>query len=367
MTITSRHNRYVLIFRRSAIGWATIGWWVSNLALAQDRVLIQQPGGSRIPITGVVDDYTGRDLRFRTIAKDAVKRYPRSEVIEVTTEYTAHHDRGRKLLAAGKIAEAKVEFTAALSEEDRPWVRREILAGQVRCALWESDYASAISRFVPIVDSDAETFHYNLIPLNWTDDEPSTRLQVAAREWIAPSATPHAKLIGASWLLSTSDRSTEAEQLLKKLAREPDVRVQRLAQTQIWRTNRKGSQVIDAEEIERWQSFVEDLPVELRSGVYFVIGEAWKERRDYDRAARAFLWLPLVFDADRGLCARACFEAAESLRALGDLSQAINLYSEVVFRYGDTRWGRLAEDAWKAIRQSKSELNNQTNSGTDPR
>ncbi len=334
----------------------TCGIWTCGFGTAwtsaQDRVLIQQPAGSRIPVSGYVEDYTGRELILRLRPNDTARRYPRSEVVEVTTEYTPHHERARKLFAAGNIAEAKQEFTAALNEEDRPWARREILAGQVKCALWNGDYFQAISRFQPIVESDPETFHYGLVPLSWTDDPPSTNVRFDARAWTSPTATPLAKLIGASWLLPLSDGTPEAEQTLKRLAREPDVRIQRLAQMQLWRLKLKRPELVDPREITRWQRTIEELPIELRGGAYFVVGQAWQERQEYELAARAFLWLPLVYDSDRWLCSRACFEAAESLKALGDTTQAANLYSEVVFRYGDTPLGSKAEAAWKAIRQA---------------
>ena len=38
--------------------------------------------------------------------------------------------------------------------------------------------------------------------------------------------------------------------------------------------------------------------------------------------------------------------------AAGDTMQATQIYSEVVFRYGDTPWGKKAETAWKANRQA---------------
>jgi tetratricopeptide (TPR) repeat protein len=274
-------------------------------------------------------------------------------VIEVTTEYTPHHDRGRRLFAEGKIAEAKLELTAALNDEDRPWVRREILATQVKCALWNGDYHDAVARFLPIVESDAETFHFDLVPLCWTDADPPASVRFDAREWIAPGATPLSKLIGASWLLSVADGSGEAEQVMRRLAREPDVRIQRLAQMQLWRLKLKKNGQIDPNEITRWDRFVEEIPRELRGGSYFVIGQAWKQRHEHERAARAFLWLPLVFDTDRWLSSRACYEAADSLNSLGDPTQAANLYSEVIFRYGDTPWGAKAEVAWKAIMATK--------------
>ena len=129
-----------------------------------------------------------------------------------------------------------------------------------------------------------------------------------------------------------------------------------MAQMQLWRLRLKKNAPVDVDEIERWQQLVEQLPIELRGGSYFVIGQAWKQRQEFDQAARAFLWLPLVYDTDRWLSARACFEAADSLNTLGDTPQAANLYSEVVFRFGDTRWGRDAELAWKLLRQSKTDL-----------
>ena len=318
---------------------------------AQDRVLIQQPGGSRIPISGYVEDYTGREVILRMKNGEPSRRIPRDEVVDVTTQYTPRHEQGRRLFAAGKVVEAKQEFFAALDGEDRPWVRREILAGQVKCALWKGDYHQAISRFLPIVDSDPETFHYSLIPLNWTSDEPPANIRTDARDWIGSKSPPLSRLIAASWLLTLEDNATEAEQTLKRLAREPNVRIQRLAQMQLWRLKLRKPERVDPREMTYWQQFAEELPLELRGGSYFVIGQAWSEREDHERAARAFLWLPLVYDTDRRLAGRACFEAAQSLGHLGDAPQAANLYSEVVFRYGDTPWGAKAEAAWNDIRR----------------
>ena len=320
--------------------------------MGEDRILLQQPGGSRFPMSGYIEDYTGREISFKIKPSEPIRRYPRADVIEVTTEYTPHHLRGRTLFAAGKITEAKQEFSAALDEEDRPWVRREILASQVRCLVWTGDYHGAVSRFLPIVRSDPDTFHYGLVPLNWTEDLPSSSLRYDAREWIGPTEPPLSRLIAASWLLTVADGSSEAEVTLKRLARESDVRIQRLAQMQLWRVKLKREERIDPDEIARWEQFVEEIPVELRGGSHFVIGQAWKKRQEHERAARSFLWLPLVFDSDRWLSSHACFEAAESLMAAGDTMQATQIYSEVVFRYGDTPWGKKAETAWKANRQA---------------
>lgn len=347
-----RRAQFSALWRMSSFLWIGVvlsGGIGQEVAQAQDRIVLQQPGGSRIPLSGYIEDYNGRELFLKLKASDPVRRFPRSEIVEVTTEYTPHHDKGRRLFSAGKIDEAKVELNTALKEEDRPWVRREILAMHVKCALWNGDYFNAINLFTPIVASDPETFHYGLIPLAWTTAEPPAKVRFDAREWIGNASKPLSKLIGASWLLSLPDSTTECEQILRKLTREPDVRIQRLAQMQLWRMKFQRSDQIDANEIEHWEHFIDDLPVELRGGAYFLIGQAWKQRKEHERAARAYLWLPLVFDADRWLSARACYEAAGSLKQLGDATQAANLFREVVFRYGDTPWGTKAETDWNAI------------------
>lgn len=334
---------------------AVTTWLVSpGVGFSQDRILIQQSGGSRFPMTGYIEDYTGREISFRSKPNDAIRRYPRADVMDVTTEYTPHHQRGRTLFAAGKIAEARSELTLALNDEDRPWVRREILATLVKCFVWTGDYHGAASRFLTIVRSDTETFHYGLVPLNWTDDPPAAAWRVDLKQWMDKLEPAPARLIGASWSLTVSETELEAEQTLKRLARDPDFRVQRLAQMQLWRLKLKREDQVAPDEITRWQQFIEELPMELRGGAYFVVGQAWKQRQEHERAARAFLWLPLVFDADRWLCSRACFEAAQSLDEAADVTQAVQLFGEVVFRYGDTPWGKKAEVEWNRIRAATS-------------
>ena len=120
---------------------------------------------SRLPLNGLVEDYTGRELTIHVRTGNSLRRYARSEVVEVQTSYTVHHEKGRELFTSGHADEAAVELSAALKDEDRAWVRREILALLVKCALWTGDYRTAVSRFLPIADSDPETFHFSVAPL----------------------------------------------------------------------------------------------------------------------------------------------------------------------------------------------------------
>ncbi|MBS0205407.1 MAG: hypothetical protein JSS49_21085 [Planctomycetes bacterium] len=322
-------------------------------AAAQDRVIIQQPGGSRFPISGIVEDYTGRELKLIVRSGEPPRRYPREEVVEVQTAYTSHHEKGRQLLARGQPVEARTELNQALKEEDRAWVRREILAQLVRCALWNGNYRSATPLFLSIVESDPETMHYGLAPLAWTDTSSESDVKLEARSWMTDRSVV-SQLIGASHLLFDRELNDQAETVLRRLAREPNVKLQRLAQMQYWRVRSLNGTATPGE-LARWETAVDELPEELRSGGYFVLGQTFRRQQAPERAAAALLWLPLVYDADRYLAARACYDAAELVESFGDQGQATNLYSEVAFRFGDTPLGPRAAARWKKLRDGPEE------------
>ena len=335
-------------------------WLGSISAFAQDRVILQQPGGSRFPISGIVDDYTGREVTVIVRAGEAARRYPRQDVIEVQTAYTAHHEKGRQWLAKGEVAQAKPELTQALKEEDRAWVRRLILADLVRCAMWNGDYLSAAPNFLAIVESDPETMHFGLAPLAWTDQPSSANVIFEARAWVTEKSLI-AQLIGASHLLFDRESNDQAETVLRRLARESNVRLQRLAQMQLWRV-RSVSGTATPSELQRWETAIDELPEELRAGGYYVLGQTFRRQQQPERAAAILLWLPLVYDSDRYLAARACFEAAELVESFGDRSQATNLYSEVVFRFPDTPLAGKAEEKWKRLKDEINQASQPVNS-----
>lgn len=299
-------------------------------------------------MSGIVDDYTGRELTLLVRSGEAPRKYPRQDVIEVQTAYTAHHEKGRQLLAKGQPVEAKTELNQALKEEDRAWVRREILAQLVRCALWNGNYRSATPLFLSIVESDPETMHYGLAPLAWTETPSDADIKLDARGWMGDRSVV-SQLIGASHLLFDRDLNDQAETVLRRLAREPNIKLQRLAQMQLWRV-RSLSGTATPNELGRWEAAVDELPDELRAGGFFVLGQTFRRQQDPERAAAALLWLPLVYDADRHLAARACYDAAEMVESFGDKGQATNLYSEVAFRFGDTPLGPRAAAKWKTLR-----------------
>jgi TolA-binding protein len=90
------------------------------------------------------------------------------------------------------------------------------------------------------------------------------------------------------------------------------------------------------EEIERWQSRIDEMPERLRGGPLFLVGQAYLARGEKHRAAAAFLWLPTVYDQDAELAAVACVEAAKALADIGQKYEAALLYREAADRFPGT-------------------------------
>jgi tetratricopeptide (TPR) repeat protein len=301
---------------------------------AEDRVTVRtETGSGQAILTGTVLDWNGERLRLK--ANDGVREFDAARVADVVSPRLPTHVVGLKALAEGRADEARASLTKALAEEPRQWMRREILAAVVRADLAREDRAAAGKDFLALLDSDPNTRHFHLIPLDWETQAPSAGLSSAARGWMQGSAGDAAKLLAASVLLFDSGAGKEAAETLDRLARSSDRKIYTLARAQLWRQQLAGGTVA-AGEIERWEDRIKDIPEPLRGGPYFLLGRAWAGRGDPERAAAAYLWLPLVYDGDGGLTASAAVSAAEELTKFGRTADAVQLYREVLTRWPET-------------------------------
>jgi len=301
---------------------------------AEDRVTVRtETGSGQAVLTGTVMDWNGERLRMK--AGDDVREFDASRVADVVSPRLATHVVGLKSLSEGRADEAHASLTKALSEEPRQWMRREVLASIVRADLAREDRAAAGKDFLALLDSDPKTRHFNLIPLDWETNAPKAGLSSAARGWMQGNASEAAKLLAASVLLFDSNASKDAVETLDRLARSSNVKIYTLARAQLWR-QQVARGTVPAGEIERWEDRINDIPEPLRGGAYYQIGQGWAGRGDPERAAAAFLWLPLVYDADGGLAASAAVLAAEELTKFGRTADAVQLYREVLARFPQT-------------------------------
>ncbi|MDA0831805.1 MAG: hypothetical protein O2955_17710 [Planctomycetota bacterium] len=305
-----------------------------------DRLFFElDDSGGRGTVTGTIINVTGNKVVFRT-GTGVIRDFSTAEVLEIETSQTDAQRNGKKLFREGKSAEAMIELANAIGQEQRGWMRREILTDMIRCSIRLGNYAQAGTRFLLLLQSDPDTSHFDLIPLQWSSFDRNLAWANEAERWIE-MPQPSAQLMGASVLLEESASAANAERLLEKLATNSDRRVAYLAQMQLWRLRLKSGDVTTSEP-QRWQSRIDELPEELRYGGYFLLAQAYLQRGAQNSAVAAFLWLPMTDAPDHRLSARALLEAAETLASIGQSDKASQLYQELLKRYGDTT---MAQDA----------------------
>ncbi len=316
-----------------------------------DRVIIQNPkSSSRIAVRGMILDYTGNSITIKSAVNQTVREYPALSVVKVATSHVVPYLEGMKFYSSQRFSDAASSFEKAITQEDRKWVRREILAMLVRSALQQGDYKKASSRFIMLVESDPETFHFHLIPLQWSPSPLTNITQLDGLAWMQSKSATN-RLIGASRLLLDEKYGHFATSEMKKLAANSDHRIHHLAKTQLWRLELQHPKKLTDYQLESWQKQIEAAPSQYRAGGWFLLGTAHILKRNYEQAATALLWLPLVYDTDRHLAAQCCYEGAEALLKIGKKRQAITLLEEVTQRFRKTPAAKQADLTLKKLLQ----------------
>jgi len=304
---------------------------LATAAAAEDVVYLKsaQPGRRPTKVVGTVVDFTGQELRIRSMTGGESKIRAR-RVLRVETKQTPAHVEGNKLAAQGKLTEALAQYRIALAEEqNRIWVQREILAQIVSCRHALGRIEQAGEAFLKIVQNDPTTQHFDRIPLAWRPHEPSLTLERKARAWLSDRKSATGRLMGASWLLSSRDRA-DALAALNELTDDDDPRIVLLAVAQLWRTKIVAATPKDA---DLWRLTTAGLPEPLRAGPYFVVGRALARQQRHEQAATAFLRVPVLYGQHRSLAASALFAAGEQLEKIDQKEQAAGLYRELLRKY----------------------------------
>jgi TolA-binding protein len=85
------------------------------------------------------------------------------------------------------------------------------------------------------------------------------------------------------------------------------------------------------------------MPEPLRAGPYYVLGAAEAQHQRWERAALAWMRIPILYPEHRNLAAQALFDAGRSLERLGRSEQSVQLYRELVNTYPNTAPGSQAQ------------------------
>ena len=227
MLIFRHHIRFCLLL----IG-ATLASGSTASAQYNDEVVQRgSTAGSRITVRCQIIDYTGSKLTARSANSTRPFEIDASEVITIRTAQTTPHTDGMKAFDEGQTRDAETQLTEAIKVEPRVWMRREILAVLIRCALKRNDYLTAGTRFQLLIESDPDTAYVNLIPLLWNDSAAEGETREAAIAWLKDEK-PVARLLAASWLFFDAGHSEASLAVLTELARTPGERVRQLANWQ---------------------------------------------------------------------------------------------------------------------------------------
>ncbi len=305
-----------------------------------DEVIYRDRQGKPQRLSGEITEYNGQQLTLRTAGRD--KTIPSSQVDRVDTDWPVAQRKAEQLADDAQFAAAIQQYRPAFAQEKRRWVQRKMLADIVWCYRNAGNIEAACSTFLQLLADDRETQYFDAIPLSWQPHEPAASLRQRANGWLGSENGPAESLLGASWLLSTSDR-TKAIDALRRLARHPDQRIAQLARAQLWRTEVVQT---DEDRVRLWQTQIDQIPVALRAGPYFLLGRAHARLDQRDQAALAFLRIPVLYDRDRTLTQSALLAAARTLDAEPSPDEAVRLYQQAI----------QVDDSTAAAQQAKTRL-----------
>lgn len=319
----------------ACLAWSLVWSGDAKIAAATDQVWLRpassgtsESGTSVTRRQGEVLEYTGERLRLR-LPDGRVEEIAGSRVVRVVPALSELHQSADRLRVQGRLADALTTYRQARQQEPRDWVRRLIMAHETDCyaALGQVRYAG--ETFLALIRSDPATPHLDVIPLAWATSRADLELEQAASGWLVQAELPASRLLGASWLLSSSQRSAAID-VLRQLAADRDARIAFLAEAQLWRTE-FASRSLD--EVRGWELRIRQMPVSLRYGPYYVLGRGLAHHQQSLDAALALLRLPLQYAERSELAAQALWDAAGQLEKAGQVGESAELYRELATRF----------------------------------
>ncbi len=323
---------------------------MSARSLRADDMLLLKSDSSTRRVAGTIIEYTGESLQLRHASGRDEKISP-DQVIEVLGDWKESHQTANALFAEGDFQAAEAKYRLALREEDRRWVQRRVLAQLTWCYRYLGQTDDAVKAFLPLCRDDPTTPYFAAIPLTWTSVPTELDLERQAVAWLQDKNSSAARLIGASWSL-TSARRAEAIKVLQQFISDPDPRMAFLAEAQLWRTQVATSR---AEDVNRWQERIERMPSDIRSGPYYVFGLALSRHEMHEPAAINFMRVAILYPSQRDLVPDSLLAAGRELETMEQATDAVGLYREILTKYQTNRVAGEAESRLKQLADRKGE------------
>lgn len=300
--------------------------------LAADTV-IHRAGkrGGRVAISGEILDYNSQKMTFRVKSPDTIRELKQSQILVFDAQYMTSHRDAIREIEIGNYEKASLAVKKAINAEARPWVRRELMALAVQCAINLDDWSTAASHYVAMKQSDPYSRHLDIIPLQWTRKERSQiDRNFAIRELTSTNQT--AQLIAASWLLQRNGTEKKATTTLNELLQSPEGHLRYLARCQLWRTRISSDDLTDGEMV-RWEKQLRNLPESYWAGPMFLLAQGYTKRVQPDLAAARYLWITVIDPRNANLAREATLNAAQLLESLGQKKASTTLRTEAEQRF----------------------------------
>jgi hypothetical protein len=298
---------------------------MSDAALSEDVVVVR--GGKRqqpnIEKRGTITDYTGEGVTL--LIGDRKTLLPADQIVEIRSSWTKAELAGDAAHAAGDLPSALAAYRLAKEEETRPWGVRKIQVKLSACYEWNDQNEMAGEEILSILEQDDQSPYFYALPLAWQNAIPNAVLTDKAKRWMADRKFPAARLLGASWLLGSEDRTAALNTLLQ-LGSDLDPRIAPLALAQQWRTK-----VVTAtsDDIALWRQLLDRMSPEVRGGPLLVLGNAFARHKDSRQASLCLLQTALLAPQRETLAAQGFLSAAKELEQQNQFDAAARLYREL--------------------------------------
>lgn len=294
--------------------------------------------GRTFQLQGTILDFTGKQLTLETVSGNR-RTIPSVRVLQVITDRQSAEKLGDAALDNHDWSTATRYLQAAHAAEQRGWARQLILIKLLVSYRNQSNYDAAGALFLRLVEGDPQTPAYRRMPLAWTAADVANSKQ--AHEWLAQTGSPAAIVLGASHLLSTTDRPVALRALAnvhRRLTEYPELAA--LAEAQTWRGEQADLMLA---KVDRWARRVEDFPETVRAGPYYVVANGYDRLDKADRAELYYLRIPVLYPDERLLASRALTAAARLSKRAGHPEESRTFLEEVITRYEDTSERTVAE------------------------
>ncbi len=310
---------------------------------ASDTVHVwDEKGETQTRIRGTIQAYDRNVLTILTVS-GREQQVSSDRVARLESRWDRRQLEGDTAFASGEFERADQLYRQALDgeRETRDWARHRLVVQLVWCQQATGKWPEAGSLFLKsVLGSNPQTPYFDAIPLAWKTPAASLPMQQFAKKWLVDERSRAANLLGASWLLTSTERERAIE-VLRQLTVGEDRQVAFLAETQLWRI-----QVPTASEvtIREWEKLLSRMPTAFRAGPYHLLGHALKRTGRSQDGLIAWMRVPLQYPRHRLLAAESLLVTARHYQAAGKREQATTLCRELISGYSTTIAGQAAQD-----------------------